>query len=248
MALEFQTDFKIGQTAATNTGQRVERVTLQLSSSGDIILVNKKEKLIEQLLRAIVNDNTLQQLNINSTTVTTRYVKSLVTLILRNFRTSQILETRKTDPDLLGYAIYRYNAGQNSNSFAKISPNSIQYKYVDNSVQNGITYTYAVTKIKANSVESAVMEKIEVTPTQFTNNQEPVIGTYIIGIPGNKSVTFYVDYNRLFSKQELLESIEDITVTQDPAEPRRWIVNVLVKSLDDNKVSISTSRFSITGK
>ncbi len=247
MALEFQTDFEIGQ-AVISEGQRAERVTLQLSPSGDIVLVNKKNKLVQQMLRALVNDQTLIQNILNSTTIPTRYVKSLVTLILRNFRTSQILETRKTDSALLGYAIYRYNAGQNSNSFAKISPNSIQYKYVDTGVQNGITYTYAVTKIKANSVESAVMEKIEVTPTQFTNNQEPVIGTYIIGIPGNKSVTFYVDYNRLFSKQELLESIEDITVTQDPTEPRRWVVNVLVKSLDGNKVSISTSRFSITGK
>lgn len=242
MATDFQTDFKIGQ------GQRVERVTLELSPSGDIVLVNKKDKLIEQLLRAIVNDEVLSKLNLNSVNQTSRHIKTLINVVLRNFRSTQIQDTRKIDPNLLGFAIYRHGTGENANSFSKISPDSIRYRFVDTNVNNGFSYTYAITKIKTNSVESGVVEKLDVIPTQFTNRQEPVIGTYMIAIPGDRSVTFYVDYNRHFSKQELLESIEDITITQDPTEPRRWIVDVIVKSLDENKVAISTNRFSITGK
>lgn len=248
MANDTQTDFKIGQTAATNQGQRAERVTLELSSSGDIVLVNKKDKLTEQILRSLVNDEVFSKIPLNTTVVPTRYIKTLINVVLRNFRSTQIQDTRKIDPNLLGFAIYRYGTGENANSFAKISPDSIKYRFVDTNVNNGFTYSYAITKIKTNSVESGVVEKLDVIPTQFTNQQEPVIGTYMVAIPGDRSVTFYVDYNRYFSKQELLESIEDITITQDPVEPRRWIVDVIVKSLDDNKVAISTNRFSIAGK
>jgi len=242
--VEFQKDFKIDP--VNQTDERFAKVTLSLSPTGDIVLVDGRSKLAEQLLRAIINDKTVSQgISLNYAGLTPRYLNTMMTLILRNFKESQVYQTEQSDPRCLGYTVYRFDNYVTTSSFKKVSSNPITWRYADTGLTNGLTYTYAIKK-DYGTVESAMLERIQVVPTQFQDNQNPIIGDNIVALPGNKAVTIYVNFNRYFKSSELLDSIQDIEVTQDPQEPRQFIVNITVKDLNDNQVSLSTARFNVT--
>jgi hypothetical protein len=242
--VDFQKDIKIDQ--MNISGERFERVTMALGPYGDIVLVEGRDKLAEQLLRAIVNDKTLTQgISLNYSTLTPRYIKTLFTLILRNFREEQIQQTEQSDARFLGYILFRFDSFVTQAEFTRITTNPITWKFEDTGLLNGFNYMYAIAK-DYGTVESALLERIQVTPTQFQDDQNPVIGDNVVALPGNKSVTLYVNYNRYFKRSELLNAVQSIEVLQDAEEPRRFIVNITIKDLDDNQVSLSTARFNIT--
>jgi hypothetical protein len=240
---DFQKDVKIEQVNLSD--DRFERVTLSLGPTGDLTLVEGRSKLAEQLLRAIVNDKTLTQgISLNYTALTPRYVNTLFTLILRNFKDEQIYQTDQSNSRFLGYSILRFDGFVTTANFTKISTNPVTWKFEDTGLLNGFTYTYAIKKAYG-TVESAILERIRVTPTQFQDSQNPIIGSNLVAIPGNKAVTLYVNYNRFFKESELLDSIQNIEVTQSAQEPRRFIVDVTINNLSRNKISLSTARFDI---
>jgi hypothetical protein len=242
--VDYQNDIKVD--AADPTSERFTKVTLSLGPTGDITLVSGRSKLAEQLLRAIINDKTVSKgISLNYSALTPRYLNTLITLILRNFKNAQIYQTDQSDPRCLGFSLYRFDNYVTTANFIKVSSNPIEWKFTDTGLSNGFTYTYAIKK-DYGTVESAFLEKVQVVPTQFQDNQNPVIGDNIVALPGNKAVTIYVNYNRYFKASELLDSIQDIAVTQDQQEPRRFSVDITVEDLNNNKVSLSTSRMPIT--
>lgn len=242
--VDFQKDIKIEQ--VNQTDERFERVTISLGPGGDILLVEGRDKLAEQLLHAIVNDNTLTQgISLNYSALTPRYINTLFTLILRNFKEEQIAQTEQSDPRFIGYSLYRFDGFVTSSNFVKISSNPVTWKYEDLELNNGFSYTYAI-KRDYGTFESSILERVQVTPTAFQDQQNPIIGDNLVAMPANKQVTLYVNYNRYFKTSELLDSIQSIEVLQDTSEPRKFTVNITINDLDDNRVSLSTARFNIT--
>ena len=245
MTAASQQDLRIGQPNYT-TGT-AGKVTLALSATGDIQLVDGKDKLSEQLLRAIVNDNTVSNgIALNNNSLSTQYINTLFTLILRRFRQSQIYDTQLSDPRVIGYAIYRFDHYLSSRDFVKASTNPVTWAFDDLSLKNGFMYTYGIAKMYKLGYESSILEQMDVTPSQFSNNQNPVIGKFFTAIPGDQSVSFYVDYNRIFKQSELLDAISNILVLQDPTEPRRYTVTINVLTLLGNILSLSNQRLNVT--
>lgn len=237
-----QKDLKLGPSMVPGS----TRVTLDISETGDIKLVGGKEKLAEQLVRAIVNDNTMQGgLGINSTIISPSHINTLVTLILRNFRQAQIQQTETVDPSCIGYAVYRYDWGLTSANFVKLTQQPTTWTHSDLELKNGFAYTYAVSKVYNNGFESAMLEQLAVTPSQFDANKVPVIGNYFVAIPGDQSVSVYVDFNRSFTADELLESISNILVQQDPSDPRRVSVSIAVVNYAGNPLSLSSAKLNV---
>jgi hypothetical protein len=229
----------------TLPGETFERVTLALSPTGDLQLVDGREKLVEQILRAVVNDETELAKMINQTSVTNRSLYALFNLILRNFRQIQIDDVKRSDPEFSGFLIYRKAAGT-TEQYVKVSPEPIIYKYIDTELTNGTEYAYAVTNVYKNVSESAFTERFSITPSRFSNKQLISVGSRAVVIPGDRQATFYVDYNRKFQASELLDKVINIDVQQGDAEPREFVVNVLVEDLNGNKVGITTKRNTIT--
>lgn len=242
MTVPYQTDFKIVQNS--NIGQNAnEKVSIQLTNSGDITTTDGKSKLIEQILRALVNDNSFLTSALNSPDISK--VKTLVTLILRNFRQSQLDETGRLEGGLTGYYIYRFGALDNPYNFVRVSKSIVTQSFTDTGLVNGFTYEYGITKLYRGISETAILEKLQVTPTQFVHKREYQIGQNFTVLPGDKSAKIYVNYNRMFKKDELLESIEEISVYRDNYDPRGIVVDVVVKNLAENKVSVTSKRLKI---
>jgi hypothetical protein len=243
MTIVYQKDFKVTVPTATQ-----KKVTLSLNHHGDLELVEGTQKLAEQLMRAIVNDAMLDQgLAVNSVSLSPRYVETLFNIVLRNFRQAQINETKKIDASFDGYAIYRFGGYFRTSTFDKVSPDPVTTSFTDTGLANGFTYTYGISMIYHNAIaESPILEKINVMPTQFENKRETVIGQNFVAIPGNKSVTFYVDYNKYYKKSELLESIISIDAIQSATEPRNYKVDVKVKNLDGNTIDMASDSYKPT--
>jgi len=222
-----------------------DKATLQLSETGDLQTVEGHEKLVEQLLRAIVNDDTALTEMLNSTAVTERQLRTLFNLVLRNFKQNQIDEVKKSDPDFSGFVFYRKAAGTNE-AFVKVSTDPIIHKFVDNNLDNGTEYTYGTAKVYRNVFESAFTEKMSLTPSAFLTKQTVLIGNDIVGFSQNRQCTFYVNYNRRFKASELLDKIISISAQQDDVEPRRYIVQVVVQDLKGNEASIAARRLVAT--
>jgi hypothetical protein len=228
-------------------GNPTGKLTLALTPTGDIDLVQQRSKLAEQLIRAIVNDSAVASgFELNSATFSPKYINLFVNNILRQFRQTQIDSTNRVDTSLLGYSIVRAGGIAPTPGFYPITSATVRSTYTDTGLTNGLSYTYGIKKVYSTFIESAIIEQITATPSQFSKNQNHVIGQYFTVFQGNGQVTLYIDYNHTFSKAELLEKIEDITINVDPQEPRKYFVNVVVKDLYGNKVSLSSNRFSIT--
>ena len=230
----FQYDLKIKSPVEAG-----EKATLVLNERGDLALVGGAEKLAEQLMRAIVNDNGLSTQVMNSF-MSARNLQILINLILRNFRQNQLDVVNNADPNFSGYAIYRLNSGSNT-TYTKISPNYVTYKFSDTNLTNGVEYKYALTKAYSN-FESAFTETIAATPSAFTSRQEVVIGTDVVAMPGNGVIDFYVVFNPKFMGSELLQDILKLEVVQDGAEPRRYTANVVVQDVRGSQNAITATR------
>jgi hypothetical protein len=239
LTTSYQKDIRVAP--AGNTGYRV---TIALSETGDIQLVEGSNKLGEQLVRAVVNDDTIKNGIALNSVVTVNYINSLFTVILRNFRQSQISQTNTVDPKCIGFSLFRYGLGAANTDYVRVSKHPVTWKFVDVNLENGSTYSYGLTRNYSDGFESAVLEQVSVTPSQFAVNQNPIIGSNVVVLPDNQSATFYVDYNKQYTRAELLEEIDSIAVQQDVTEPRRYTVSITVVNLAGNKVPIASSRFN----
>lgn len=222
------------------------KATLALTATGDLQFVSGKDKLITQLMRALVNQRVGIPFNIPAVT-SGQQLQTLVSLVLRNFKRIQVEETDFINPSFIGYTIYRRGgpvgfAGDTSDTFVKISKDEVTHKFSDLNLSNGSVYEYGISKTFRNGATSPQLEQINVTPSQFLTKQKLVIGTNIVGIPGNEAVTLYVNSNRLYKKSELLETIEEIRTLVDQTEPRRVIVEIEIRNLLDSLISLSVGR------
>lgn len=222
-----------------------EKATLKLSETGDLQTVEGHEKLVEQLLRAVVNDDTALTEMLNSTAVTERQLNTLFNLILRNFKQTQIDAVKKSDPDFNGFIFSRKAAGT-TEEFEKVSTDPIIHKFVDENLDNGTEYTYGIAKMYRNVYETFFTEKMSLTPSAFLTKQTVLIGSDIVGFSQNRQCTFYVNYNRRFKASELLDKIISISAQQDDVEPRRYVVQVVVQDLRGNQASVAARRLVAT--
>lgn len=243
MTIPFQTDLKVSLPQNT-----LEKATLSLSATGDIQVVEGREKLAGQLTRAIVNDQTSLRSLLNSRSSNmTKNILALLTTILRSFRQTSIDETKKANVNFSGFKIYRKAAGINE-AYHPVSADPITWRFIDTYLSNGTTYEYGVTRIERNVFESAFVDKFSITPTRFSGKKEVVIGDQVAAESGNQQVTIYVDYNRKFKASELLDKIESITIDQSEADPRLYSVQVIVKDLLENNLSLAVQSISaVTG-
>lgn len=238
----FQGELLVQQTSEQGTDFPTGAFTLQLSSTGDIVLVYGRDKLLTQIMRAVVNERVSGSLkNLNEGAAQTRVVKALMTSTFRGLRSDQIKETVRIDPDILGYSLKIYKYTGTAYTYAAVSNNPITKAYTMTGLENAKTYSFAITKVYS-TLESGILDKIEVTPSAFASKQNPVIGQYFVALPGDKQITFYFDSVRDFRKSELLEEIVSIYVNQDPNEPRRYLADIKVKSLDDKEISFSPQK------
>ena len=240
----FQYDLDVGFPATD--GGFSPKATLSLSATGDIQVISGKSKLIVQLVRALVNQKVGIPLNIPADT-SGRQLQTLVSLVLRNFKSIQVEETDRVNPSFIGYSIYRRGgpvgfAGDTSDTFVRISKDAVTHRFSDLRLENGSVYEYGISKTFRNGAVSPQLEQINVTPSQFLSKQKLVIGTAIVGIPGNESVTLYVNTNRLYKKSELLESIEEIRTFIDQTEPRLAVVEIEIRNLLNSLISLSVGR------
>lgn len=234
MTVTYQSDFKISL-ADEVTG----RMTLALSPTGDIQLVEGKEKLAEQLLFAIVNDNVSVSNLLNAPTISTRALTALMQAILRDFKQNQIEYTNKSDPELNGHLIFRKKSGTTAN-FERVSKEYVSWRFTDTDLENGILYDYGVRKVYNGIFTTMFVDSFTIVPSKFPRNQVITIGSESVAWSGDQTVTFYIDSNRYFKRAELLGTIIRINSYGDPREPRKQIVDILIQSLDDAHVSINS--------
>lgn len=234
-----QTDLKIAL-----PGNTMQKVTLTLSPTGDIQTIDGRDKLAAQLMRAIVNDDSIGREALNSRKITSRVLRALTTQILRDFRTRQIDMINDSDPNFSGFKIYRRAAGTND-AYVTVSPDPIIWTYTDSVVENGISYDYGISRVTQNIFESSYIDQFTVTPSNFINRRDISVGTQTVVFPENGQVTFYVNYNRKFKLTEIVDKILSIEVEQDAEEPRRFVVSVVIKDLGGQQLSIATKEFNI---
>jgi len=246
MAIDTRFQYDLGVVFKGEGNGFTPKAALALSPTGDIQFVSGKDKLIAQLVRAIINEKVGLPLNIPIDTAS-RQASTLISLILRNFKRIQVEETDLINPDFIGYTIYRRGgpvsfSGDTSDTFVKISKSEITHKFSDLHLENGSVYEYAIAKTYRNGAVTSQLEQINVTPSQFLSKQKLVIGSNVIGISGNEAVTLYVITNKLYKKSELLETIEEIRVFVDTLEPRGLIIEVEIRNLLDTLISLSIGR------
>ena len=231
MTVPFQSDIRI------NLPEGTKRATIRLNERGDLYFVNGLTKLIQQLYRAIINEESVSGGWLNSTNNID--VKAVISTILRNFKQEQINYLRKNDPDLSGYYIWKKASGT-SEAMSKISEVT-NHKYLDSELNNGDTHVYGISRLYKGVYESDIIEQLEVTPTAFTERQTPVIGENFVVIPGDKSVTVYVNFSKMFKSSELISKIHTIEVFNDESEPRKKTIFVEIENLRGEKLSISSA-------
>ena len=246
MGLDARFQYDLGVSFKQAPEGLVPKATLALSATGDLQFVSGKDKLISQLIRALVNQRVGIPLNV-PVDASARQLKTLIALILRNFKRVQVAETDLINTSFIGYTIYRRGgpvgfSGDTSDTFVKISKTEVTHKFTDLNLKNGSVYEYGISKTFRTGAVSPQVEQINLTPSQFLTKQKLVIGSNIVGIPGNQAVTLYVNTNRLYKKSELLEDIEDIRVLTDIAEPRRITVEIEIRNLLDSLISLSIGR------
>lgn len=247
MALDNRIKYDLGITFRTTEsgGQEVSKASLSLSPSGDIQLVKGRDKLAVQIARALISEAV--QIPLNEYGVTERQLTTLVSLVLNQFKTRQVLDANKIDTSFLGFNIYRQKGPVNisldtSDTYTKISKDPVTHKFLDTGLSNGFTYAYSISRSFRGGYEGPRLENIEVTPTQTSENRKPVIKKYVTGIPGDKSVAFYVDTNILYYESELLARVRQIIPTQDANDPRKWNIDVEIVTVRGDILSLSIGR------
>lgn len=218
------------------------KATLQLSPTGDLQLVEGEEKLITQILRAIVNDNVISYGIINSMENTHRTVSTMLVSALRVLRNTQLDEVGKSDTSCSGFHVWR-RAAESTDQFVRVSTNLVSWKFTDSKLTNGTLYEYAITKSYENVYNSKFLDRFTVTPYRNVALRDDVlIGKYAIAFPGDQEAVFYVNYNRRFKASEILDGIERIETSVDSTDPRRVLAQVLIKNYLGNLVSIASGK------
>lgn len=233
--LEYRQDLRVTLPVTTN-----KKCTLYINN-GDIGVVNTINKLATQLIRAIINDQTMLRDMINTTGATERQFYNLITTILKSFRSTQVNEVNSTDNTFTGYYIYRKAAGT-SDRFVKISKMPVINYFEDTNLINGTSYVYGLSKVHSDILETAYIDSYTLAPSQFITNQKFHIGNYSVAYVNDSKIEFYVDYNKRFSPGELINKIKSIIPYQDSVGPRTWHVNVVVENMDENIVGVSTEK------
>jgi len=232
----FQTEIAISVPSA----ERLHS-TINLSPTGDIRLITGRDKLITQMLRALVSKSVFTDGVINSTSDSLRNIRALVVNTFRKFRSNQINYVQESDPDLTGFAIYRKAAGSDD-SYAKVSGNGVTNKFTDTGLENGKTYSYATTRVFKNIFETQFVDTTDITPSSFTKNLTIVSKSAACFISGNGQVEIYVDFRKRFKASELLNKILEVQVIQDSVEPRKYAVQVKIEDVRGSLVSVSSVR------
>lgn len=215
-----------------------QKATVALSPTGDIQLVSGRDKLVTQMVRAIVNENVFTGDVINSNISSDRAMKALIVNVFRNFRANQIKYVNASDPDLSGYSVWRKAAGS-TEDYVRVSSRAVTSKYIDTGLTNGQQYIYGISRIYQDVFETNFIDTFTATPTGFASKQEWIVGSVYSALPGDSNVTIYVAYNLQFMASELLEKILDIQVMQSTTEPRRWIIYVQIEDFLGAPVNIS---------
>lgn len=233
----YQSDVTISNPQESNT-----KVTLKLSPTGDLQLSSGQNKLVPQIIRALINDTSPLKDLINSK-VSQGKLTAIVTNILRNFKNNQLDTVNGQDSDMLGFKLYRKAAGI-SDEFIEVSNSIIQWTYEDLNLSNNTTYTYGLTKYFTNTSETEFIDQIDIFPTKNAAQQQIIIGNAGIFISGDSKVTLYTDFNVFFKREELLDNIVNIEVSQDKEEPRKYNVLVTVETVLGKEVTISARRLN----
>lgn len=234
---DFQSDITI-----SNPQNSLTKATIKLSSTGDLQLNSGQDKLVPQLIRALVNDTSPLKDLMNSKSSQGK-ISAIVTNILRNFKNTQLDIVNGQDADMLGFKLYRKAAGTDE-TFVEVSNSIIQWKYEDLNLSNNTTYTYGLTKYFSNTAETEFIDKIEIFPTKNASQQAFIIGNAGIFIAGDSKVTLYTDYNLFFKREELLENVINIEVSQDKNEPRKYVVIVTIENVLGNEITIAARRLN----
>ena len=221
--------------------QSGSKVTLQLTSTGDLQLTSGQDKLTSQLIRTLINDDSPLKDLINQK-VSKGKLNSIVTTILKGFKNTQLDTVNGQNPTLTGYMLHRKAAGT-SGDFVQVGNSIIEWKLEDLNLTNNMKYSYALSKIYDNGSESSFIDMIEITPTKNLN-KDVIIGNGGIFVAGDAKVTVYTNYNLYYRTTEILNDIESIEVTQDKLEPRKYNVLVTVKTLAGNTVTLSAQRLN----
>jgi hypothetical protein len=235
--LPTQVDLRIAM-SGTYEVSNIKKATLALSPTGDIQVVEGKDKLAEQLMRLIVNDGTQFGNFLNAPVSIARQLTALAIVYLREFKQRQIDETRKNEEDLVGFYIYRRVAGDFR--FTRVTNTPVIWYFLDSDMQNGISYEYQITKLYNTGFESGPVDTFTASPTQFSAEKDVLVNNISCVFTGNMQIGIYVTYNRLFLGSELLNKILAITPSQDITEPRRFILDIEVEDLSGNKSSVSS--------
>jgi len=231
-----------GDILVSNAQNSAVKVTMQLSPTGDIQMSTGSNKLIAQLIRALINDTSPLKDLINKK-VSTGQITSVVTSIIKRFKNTQLDSVNGQDTSLVGYKLYRKGAGLND-TFVEVSNSIIQWRVDDTGLTNETTYTYGLTKIYNNGSESSFMDQIEIVPSKSISRQQLIIGNAGIFASSDSTVTVFTDYILYFKRAELLNRIIDIDTEQDKQDPRRYSVLVTVEDMKGNNVSIAARRLN----
>ena len=161
--------------------QSGSKVTLQLTSTGDLQLTSGQEKLTSQLIRTLINDDSPLKDLINQK-VSKGKLNSIVTTILKGFKNTQLDTVNGQNPTLTGYMLHRKAAGT-SGDFVQVGNSIIEWKLEDLNLTNNMKYSYALSKIYDNGSESSFIDMIEITPTKNLN-KDVIIGNGGIFVAG----------------------------------------------------------------
>jgi len=232
----FQTEIAVSLPASERTHS-----TINLSPTGDIRLITGRDKLVTQMLRAIVSEGVFTDGVINSSSDNMRNIRAMMVNVFRKFRSNQINYVQENDPDLTGFAIYRKAAGSDD-AYVKVSGNGVTNKFVDTGLENGKTYSYATTRFYKDVFETQFVDTVDITPSAFSKNLTVISKSAACFISGNGQVEIYVDFRKRFKASELLNKILETQVIQDSAEPRKYSVQIKVEDVRGSLVSVSSVR------
>lgn len=220
------------------------KANLSLTSGGDIGLVSGKDKLIAQVIRYIVNKDTDIPFNIPSGK---RHLKTLFVALLTQFIELQISSVSENSAGFLGYYIYKQVRPDGfyrntENKFIRITDDPVTHTYTDADVVNGTNYSYGLARVFSGGIELPIHEKFLATPSTFTHNHTVVFGSSGVLVQQDASLKFYLSSNRVFKQSELLRALEAVDVSVSATEPRRYNVELRLRSLFDELITLAQTK------
>jgi len=195
--------------------------------------VTDKLKLAQQLTFAIVNRRTASFLKI----FRAQEYRAVILAAIESFKQNQMSFVSENDTDLQGWDIYKLDL--RTNQFVKLNQDPIVQSFVDTAVRPGRLETYRIDRRSRRFNDRGVsVEIVEITP--------PVSGgTFDIRqnftvFPERKAITFFFSSNRTFTRGEILLGVEDVTVVENPEDPRNAMIRMKVRTLEGEQINITT--------